>query len=161
MGDEAMNKMTIGNQVILSTDDIRQWQEDIAAAERTKAEAEATISDRQRKLDAAAVFGVKIEPIPQALGVDSETMRAAVERILGAIDHAIGHYELQAELRKTPRFAEMLNKHKGAYYYTLIKRLADERPPKIKKVGKKIRLIHRDETPPEGNPEGVSRAVEG
>jgi hypothetical protein len=57
-------------------------------------------------------------------------------------------------LRKTPRFREVLDKNKGAYYYTLIKRLADG--GKIKKVGKKIRLIHKNEAPPEEPQEGAS-----
>ena len=57
-------------------------------------------------------------------------------------------------MRKIPRFAEILGKHKGAYYYTLVKRLKDD--GKIRKVGRKIRLIHKIETPPEETPEGAS-----
>jgi hypothetical protein len=81
-------------------------------------------------------------------------MPAAVERILAGFQGAVVHHELQAELRKTPRFREVLDKNKGAYYYTLIKRLADG--GKIKKVGKKIRLIHKNEAPPEEPQEGAS-----
>jgi hypothetical protein len=152
MGD-SVNKM-LGTQVILTTDDIRQWQEDIIAAERAKADADATIADRRRKLDAAAIFGIRPDPVTPEAGGESESMRAAVERILGGFDRPIEHHQLQAELRKTPRFVEMLDKHKAAYYYTLIKRLADDK--KIKKVGRKLRLIHKNETPPEGNPESAS-----
>jgi DNA repair photolyase len=149
---ESVNKM-LGNQVVLTSDDIRQWQEDITAAEHTKAEAEAMIADRRRKLDAAAIFGVRLDPIIPESGNGSESMRAAVERILSGFDRAIEHHQLQAELRKTPRFAEMLNKHKGAYYYTLISRLTEDK--KIKKVGRKLRLIHKNEALSEGNPEGA------
>lgn len=48
----------------------------------------------------------------------------------------------------------MLEKNNGAYYYTMINRLVKRE--EVKKVGKKIRLIHNNETPPEGNPEGAS-----
>jgi hypothetical protein len=147
MGDP-MNKM-LGNQVILTTDDIRQWQEEIAAAERAKVAAEATIADRRKKLDAAAIFGFTLDHIASEPEDDSETMRDAVVRILGGFDRPVEHRVLQSELRKVSRFAEMLSKHKSAYYYTLIKRLADETPPKIKKVGKKIRLVPKTEPSPE------------
>jgi hypothetical protein len=151
MGDD-MNKM-LGNQVILTSDDLRQWQDDIRKAERAKAEAEAIIADRRKKLEAAAIFGVKIDPIPSEPEAD-ESMQAAAERILSGLDRAVEHHELQAELRRTPRFAEMLDKHKGAYYYTLVMRL--KKSGKIKKVGRKIRSIHKNEAPPEGNPEDAS-----
>jgi len=148
-----VNQM-FGNQFILTTKDIRQWQEDIQKAERAKADADAIIADRRRKLDAAAIFGVKLNPIPLAPEDGGESLHAAVERILGGFDRAVAHHELQAELRKIPRFAGMLDKHKGAYYYTVIARL--KKDDKIRKVGKKIRLIHKNETPPEHSAEGVS-----
>ncbi len=151
MGDD-MNKM-LGNQVILTSDDLRQWQDDIRKAERAKAEAEAIIADRSKKLEAAAIFGVKLDPIAPELEADSESMQAAAERILDGFDRPVEHHQLQAELRKNPRFAEMLEKHRGAYYYTLVMRL--KKAGKIKKVGRKIRLIHKKEAPPEGNPEGA------
>jgi hypothetical protein len=152
MGD-GMNK-TVGNQVILTSDDIRQWQEDIQKAERDKVAADEIIVDRRRKLDAAAIFGVRLNPIAMEPEGESESMPAAAERILGGFDRLVAHHELQAELRKIPRFAEILGKHKGAYYYTLVKRLKDD--GKIRKVGRKIRLIHKIETPPEETPEGAS-----
>lgn len=152
MGDD-MNRM-VGNQVLLTSDNLRQWQEDIQKAERAKAEADAIIADRRKKLEAAAIFGVKLEPIVLEPGGESESMPAAAERILGKFDRLVEHHELQAELRKIPRFAEALNKHKGAYYYTLVKRLRDD--GKVKKVGRKIRLIHKNEAPPEETPEGAS-----
>ena len=148
-----VNQM-FGNQVILTTDNIREWQEDIQKAERAKADADAIIADRRKKLDAAAIFGVKLNPIPPGPGDGGESLHAAVERILGGFDRAVAHHELQAELRKIPRFAEMLDKHKGAYYYTVVARL--KKDTKIRKVGKKIRLIRKNEAPSEGNPEGAS-----
>jgi hypothetical protein len=87
-------------------------------------------------------------------GGDEESMPMAAERILTTLPRRlITHTELRAELRKIPRFREILDKHKGAYYYTLIKRLVDAE--KIKKVGKRIALIHKNEAPAEGNPEGA------
>jgi hypothetical protein len=151
MGDP-VNQM-FGNQVILTTDDIRQWQEDIQRAERAKADADAIIADRRRKLDAAAIFGVKPDQVPLEPEAESESMPAAAERILSGLNRPVEHHELQAELRKIPRFAEALGKHKGAYYYTLVMRL--KKAGKIKKVGRKIRYIHKNEAPPEGNPEGA------
>lgn len=84
---------------------------------------------------------------------EQETLSAGVKRILGTFPGLVAHHELQAELRKVPHFREMLDKHKGAYYYTLIKRFTDG--GEIKKVGKRIRLIHKIEAPSEGNPEGA------
>lgn len=149
-----MNQM-FGSQVILTTDHIRQWQEDIQKAERQKADADAIIADRRRKLDAAAIFGVKLNPLPLEPEGGEESMQAAAERILKGFDRAVEHHELQAELRKIPRFAEMLDKHKGAYYYTLVMRL--KKAGKVRKVGRKLRSIPRnDEAPPEGNSEDAS-----
>src|SRR6266566_6862595 len=110
MGD-TVNQM-FGSQVILTTDDIRRWQEDIQKAERAKADADAIITDRRRKLDAAAIFGAKPGPIPPEPEAEPESMQAAAERILSGLNRPIEHHELQAELRKNPRFAEMLEKHK-------------------------------------------------
>lgn len=140
MGDP-VNQM-FGNQVILTSDDIRRWQDDIQKAERAKADADAIIADRRRKLDAAAIFGVKVDSIPPEPEAD-ESMQAAAERILGGLDRAVEHHELQAELRRNPRFAEMLEKHKGAYYYTLVMRL--KKAGKIRKVGRKIRFQPKEE----------------
>lgn len=151
MGDE-MNK-AIGTQIILTSDDIRRWQDEIQKAERAKADADAIIADRRKKLDAAALFGVRLDPIAPEPEGDSESMQAAAERILSSHDRAVEHHELQAELRRNPRFAEMLDKHKGAYYYTLVMRL--KKAGKVKKVGRKIRFIHKNEAPSEGNPEGA------
>ena len=150
---DPINQM-FGNQVILTTDDIRQWQEDIQKAERAKADADATIADRRRKLEAAAIFGVKLNPIPLEPEGDGESLHAAVERIGAGFDRPVEHHEIQAELRKTTRFAEMLDKHKAAYYYTVINRL--KKDGKIRKVGRKVRFIHKNEAPSEGNPEGAA-----
>ena len=152
MGDP-VNQM-FGNQVILTTDDIRQWQEDIQKAERNKAVADEIIADRRRKLDAAAIFGVKLSPIPPEPEDGGESLHAAVERIGAGFDRLVQHHEVQSELRKIPRFAEMLDKHKAAYYYTVINRL--KKDGKIKKVGRRLRFIHKIEAPPEETPEGAS-----
>jgi len=157
MGDD-MNKMA-GSQVLLTSDDIHRWQTELQEAEAAKAKAEATIADRRKKLDAAAFLSGSSLPalsITEPPAVEQESLRAGVKRILGTFPGLVAHHELQAELRKVPHFREMLGKHKGAYYYTLIKRLADADPPEIKKTGKRIRLIHKNEAPPEGNPEGAS-----
>lgn len=154
MGDD-MNKM-IGSQVLLTSDDVQRWQTELQEAEAAKAKAEAIIADRRKKLDAAALLAgsnLSTFDTPQVQDDGQESLRAAVERILATFSRPVFHHELQAELRKVPRFREMLDKHKGAYYYTLIKRLADDE--KIQKVRKKIRLIHKNEAPPEGNPEGA------
>ena len=150
-----MNR-AIGNQVLLTSDDVMRWQMELQEAEAAKATAEDIIADRRKKLDAATLLSGVVFATMTLEYAEPESMRAAVERILGQYARPVQHHELQAELRKIPRFKEMLDKHKGAYYYTLIKRLADDEPPKIKKVGKKIRLIHKEETPTEIIPEGVS-----
>jgi len=146
MGDP-VNQM-FGNQVILTTDHIRQWQEEIQRAERQKADADAIIADRRKKLEAAAILAGEVNPAPIPLPPEDgdESMQAAAERILRGFDRAVEHHELQAELRKIPRFAAMLDKHKGAYYYTLVMRL--KKVGKIKKVGRKIRFIHRENSVP-------------
>lgn len=155
-----MNKM-VANQVLLTSDDIQRWQADLHEAEEVKAKAEAKIAELHKKLDAAAlIVGSPILGSPglsviQTPADEQESLSAAVKRILATFHRPVAHHELQAELRKIPHFRGMLDKHKGAYYYTVIKRLADAEPPEIKKVGKKIRFIHKNEAPPEGNPEGA------
>ncbi len=152
MGDP-VNQM-FGNQVILTTDDIRQWQEDIQRAERARTDADAIIADRRRKLEAAAILGGKVSPIPLMPEGGDESMQAAIERIGLGFNRPVEHHEIQAELRKFPRFAESLDRHKAAYFYTCIARL--KKDGKIKKVGRgKVRFIHKNEAPPEGNPEGA------
>jgi hypothetical protein len=135
---------TFGSQTILTTDDIRQWQEDIQKAERQKADAEAIIADRRRKLVAAATLGVSpsLIPIPPE---DDESLHAAVERIGLGFDRLVKHHEIQVELRKSPRFAKMLDRHNGTYYYTVINRL--KKDGKIRKVGQHLRFIHNNEAP--------------
>jgi hypothetical protein len=153
MGDD-MNKTT-GNQVLLTSDDIARWQADVRQAEAAKAKAEEIIADRTKKLEAAALLsGVGFSTMtPENDAIDEEeSMPVAAERILATLPRLVTHAELRAELRKIPRFREILDKHKGAYYYTLVGRLVEAE--KIKKVGKKIRLIHKNEEPTEGNPEG-------
>jgi len=145
---------TLGTQIILTSDDIRQWHEDIQRAERQKREADEIIADRRRKLDAAAIFGVKVAPIQPAPEGQEESFYGAVLRIGASFDRLVEHHEIQAELRKIPRFAAMLDKNKGAYYYAVILRLKNA--GEIKKLGRKLRFIHKNETPPEGNPEGAS-----
>jgi hypothetical protein len=139
----------------LTSDDIIRWQTEMQEAEAAKAKADEIIADRRKKLDAATLLsGVVFATNVTFESGEQESMRAAVERILAAFDRPVHHHELQSELRKVLRFREMLDKHKGSYYYTLIKRLADDR--KIKKIGKKIRLIHKNETPPEETLGGAS-----
>ena len=67
-------------------------------------------------------------------------------------------YALRASnsaLKTVPKFRAMLDKNNGAYYYTMIRRLQKANPPRIKRVGKKIKVIHKNEAPPEGTPEGA------
>jgi hypothetical protein len=153
-----MNK-AVGTDVLLTSDDIRRWQDELRKWEATKAEAEARIVDVRRKLEAAAFLsGSSITPLfATNAGQDGdgeESMADAGKRLLAAFSKPVMHHELQAELRKIPRFRDMLDKNNGAYYYTMVNRLAKRGD--IKKVGKKIRLIHKNETPSEGNPEGAS-----
>jgi hypothetical protein len=159
-----MNKAT-GTEVLLTSDDIRRWQEDLHKWGGIKANADAQIAELRKKLDAATLlFGTDM---PLDFGVPSgdnnksgESMADAVRRILSSFSKLVRHHELQAELRKIPRFREMLDKNNGAYYYTLIRRLDDKGD--IKRVGRKIRLIPKNETPPEEASEGASSStVEG
>ncbi len=153
-----MNK-AIGTETLLTSDDIRQWQEELAEAEHHAAEL-------RKKLEGVAlIFGSKfsLSDLPKSKDEpENESMGDAVKRILATFRRPISHHELQDELRKIPRFRETLEKNNGAYYYTVINRLKKRDPPEIRKTGKKIRLVHKNETPPEGNPEGASKTtVEG
>jgi len=146
-----MNNM-VSNQILLTSDDIRRWREEIQKADRTKAEADAIIADRRKKLDAAAIFGMEFGLIAAEPEGHSESMPAAAERILSSLERPIEHHELQAELRKIPRFAAMLDKHKGGYYYTFIMRM--KKGGKIRKVGRKIQFIRKEQQlPGEGGPD--------
>jgi hypothetical protein len=146
-----MNK-PFGNEVLLTSQDIRTWQEELAVAERR-------VVELRTKLEAAALifgadFSLSDPPKPKNETEDQESMGAASLRILGGFQRAMAHRELQAALRAIPRFREMLDKNKGAYYYTMVKRLV--KGGKVTKKGKKLRLAPQNETPPEGNPEGAS-----
>lgn len=151
-----MNK-TVGNQVLLTSDDVRHWQEELQKAESAKAQAEGRIVELHKKLEAAALLSGASFPLPAITGDEGEdgqeSMGDAAKRLLATFSRPIQHHELQTELRKIQRFREMLDKNAGAYYYTIIQRLAKRGD--IKKVGKKIRLIHKNEAPPEGNPESA------
>jgi hypothetical protein len=157
MGND-MNK-SLGNEVLLTMQDIRQWQEELVQAERRAAEL-------RKKLEGAAlIFGSKfsLSDLPKSKeGTDDqESMGDATMRLLQGFHRAVFHYELIGALRNIPKFREMLDKNKGAYYYTMIRRLVKD--GKVKKAGKKVRLpIPHNETPSEGNPEGAPKStVEG
>jgi len=152
-----MNKHT-GNEVLLTADDVRQWQTDLQKWEATSAEADTRIKELRKKLEYAAFLsGGAIEPLATGAdprGDDEESMGDAAKRLMAPFQRPIFHSELQTELRKIPRFQAMLEKNAGAYYYTMINRLV--KAGAIKKSGKKIRLAPKIEAPPEGNPEGAS-----
>lgn len=157
-----MNK-AIGNQVLLTSDHVRGWQEELQRWEGKKAEAEARIAELHRKLEAASFLSGLSFPLPApaiagAGEQDHGSMGDTSKRILGGFDRLVQHNELKAELRKIPKFRDSLDKN-PAYYYTMIARLKTSGD--IRKVGKKIRLIHKEETPTEGNPAGASKTVEG
>ena len=159
-----MNKHT-GNEVLLTADDVRQWQADLKKWEATAAEADVQIKELRKRLEAVAFLSGSqvsvLAPISDLKSDDEnqESMGDAAKRLMAPFNRPIKHAELQAELRKIPRFQTMLEKNAGAYYYTMINRLVTAGA--VKKSGKKIRLVPKIETPPEGNPEGASKAVEG
>src|ERR1700730_4580262 len=159
-----MNKHT-GNEVLLTADDVRQWQADLKKRGTTAAEADVQIKELRKRLEAVAFLSGSqvsvLAPISDLKSDDEnqESMGDAAKRLMAPFNRPIKHAELQAELRKIPRFQTMLEKNAGAYYYTMINRLVTAGA--VKKSGKKIRLVPKIETPPEGNPEGASKAVEG
>jgi hypothetical protein len=163
-----MNKHS-GNEVLLTADDVRQWQADLKKWEGTAAEADVQIKEIRRRLEAVALISgtpllgtplLDIASVSNSQADDNqESMGDAAKRLMAPFNRPIKHAELQAELRKIPRFQAMLEKNAGAYYYTMIQRLVTAGA--VKKSGKKIRLVPKNETPPEGNPEGASKAVEG
>ncbi len=149
-----MNKPIVA-EVLLTTDDIRQWQADLAEAERR-------VVELRRKLEGAAlIFGAKLTlETSAAPKEEEESLGNAALRVLAGFHRAASNSEVQTELRKTPRFQEMLEKNKGAYYYTVIARLV--KGGKIKKMGKRIRVAQKDEAPPGGTQESAPKAtVEG
>jgi hypothetical protein len=156
MGD--MNKVA-GIEILLTSDDIRRWQAELQECQDIKAKADQRIGELCTKLDAAALLAGALFPPPATPSAtpeaeNQETMGDATKRILGTFRRSVFHHELQAELRKIDRFRAMLDKNGGAYYYTMIARLKSR--DEIKKTGKKIRLVQKDETPSEETPEGVS-----
>jgi hypothetical protein len=157
-----------GTEILLTSDDVRRWQDELRRLEQSQKETEIRIAELRRKLDAVALIaGTKPAlSTPHESVIDpekSETLGEAAKRLLGTFGRPVFHHELQAELRKIPQFQETLGRHNGAYYYTAIKRLVDASPPQIKRVGKKrIRLAHQDEAPSEKIPEGAPKStVEG
>ena len=147
-----MNKPIVA-EVLLTTNDIRQWQVDLAEAERR-------VIELRRKLDGAAlIFGTNLQVEPSVTPSDEErTLGDAALRVLAGFNRAVSNSEVQTELRKTPRFQEMLDKNKGAYYYTVIARLV--KGGKIKKWGKKIRAVaQKDEALSQGTQESAPKAT--
>jgi hypothetical protein len=160
-----MNK-AVTTEVLLTSDDIRRWQEEIQRWQAAKIEADQHIGELRRKLDAAALIAgtgtlIASAEVVRAMKADDgaqESMGEAAKRLLAILATANrwpSHRVLQDELRRIDRFREMLDKNNGAYYYTMINRLVKR--GEVKKIaGGRIRLVQKNETPPEGNPEGAS-----
>ncbi len=152
-----MNRV-IGNQVLLTSDDVRGWQEELQRWEAKKVEAEARIADLNRKLEAASFLsGLSFPPPAPVLAgegdQDQGSMGDAVKRLLADLDRPARPAEINTLLQRIPKFRESLEKN-PAYLYTVIARLKVKGD--IKKAGKRIKLFRKEETPPEGNPEGVT-----
>src|ERR1700732_1706692 len=136
-----MNKHT-GNEILLTADDVRQWQLDLQKWEATATEAVARIVEIRKKLEAVALLsGSPVQALtsinePKGDDDNQESMGDAAKRLMAPFNRPIKHAELQAELRKIPRFQAMLEKNAGAYYYTMINRLVTAGA--VKKSGKKI-----------------------
>ena len=96
----------VTNEVLLTSDDVRHWQEELQKCEATKANAESRIAELRGKLEAATLlFGASLPLAPGSVDeAEQETMTDAAKRILGAFGKPVLHHELQTELRKTPRF---------------------------------------------------------
>jgi hypothetical protein len=151
--------MIVENDVLLTGNDVRRWQEELQKYEADKASAEIRIAEIRRKLEAAALLSGARFPQPSLTencqsDENQETMGDAAKRLLAGLDSPVFHQVLQTELRKIPRFREMLDKNAGAYYYTVIKRLVERGD--IKKIGKRIRLVRKNEAPAKGTPESAS-----
>jgi hypothetical protein len=158
-----MNQVT-GTEILLTSEDVRRWQEELRHLEQGQKETEARIAELRLKLEAVALIaGAKpiLPMLHETADLEKdETLGQAATRLLGIFNRPVFHHELQAELHKIPRFQEMLNRNNGAYYYTVIKRLAEARS--IKKVGKKkVRIVHKDEAPSEEIPEGAPKVTAG
>jgi hypothetical protein len=154
----------MGNQVLLTSDQVRGWQEELQQWEAKKKEAEAHIDDLYRKLEAASFLSGLSFPPPAPVAVvdshqDQGSMGDAVKRILEELNRPARPGELYALLEKIPKFRESLEKN-PAYLYTVIARLKAKGD--IKKAGKRVKLAHKDEAPSEGTPEGAPKStVEG
>lgn len=160
-----MNRI-VENEVLLTSNDVRRWQEELQKCEAAKAAAEIRIDEIRKKLDAVALLSGTRFLLPSSAeghqGDNSqETLGDAAKRLLANLGgHAVFHQQLQTELRKIPRFQGMLDKNAGAYYYTMIKRLRER--GQIKKIGKRIRLVNKNEAPPEDTSESAQKTtVEG
>lgn len=151
-----MNK-AIGNQVLLTSDQVRGWQEDLQRWEARKTEADEHIDELKRKLDAAKLLsGLTFAPLESSTQVETEpgSMGETTKQILAEFDRPARHRELRESLRKYPKFRESLDKN-PAYYYTMIARLVNNPNSGVRRIGRKIRLTHKNEAPTEGNPEGA------
>ncbi len=163
-----MNK-PVTTEILLTSDDIRRWHEEIRRWEATKADAEQHIGQLRRKLDAAALLtgtgtliaNAEVMRASKVLGdIEQESMGDAAKRLLGTLatpNRSPSHRALQDELRKIDRFRDMLDKNNGAYYYTMIGRLVQR--GEVKRIaGGRIRLIQKNETPSGVPSEGVSKS---
>jgi hypothetical protein len=155
-----------GTEILLTSEDVRRWQDELRRLEQSQKETEIRIAELRRKLDGVALIAGATILGASAMSEDSadhmkdETLGEAVIRLLGTFHRPVFHQELKTKLHEIPRFREMLNRNNGAYYYTVIKRLSEDR--EIKKVAKKrIRLVHKDEAPSEGTPESAPISTAG
>lgn len=157
-----MNKQLGKDTPILTVGDIQKWQMERAEKARQRSALDVDIVLLDQKIEAARVLAGAAMPGPVFIDDPrpneevSESMGEATKRILAAFPRAASHHEVQTELRKIPRFRGMLDKNNGAYYYTMVARLVKSPGSNVKRYGHKLRIIHRNETPPEETPEGVS-----
>ena len=91
-----MNK-PVTTEILLTSDDIRRWHEEIRRWEATKADAEQHIGQLRRKLDAAALLtgtgtliaNAEVMRASKVLGdIEQESMGDAAKRTLGHARHA-------------------------------------------------------------------------
>jgi hypothetical protein len=142
-----MNKHVANDTPIVTVGQVNAKQAELAEKSLKRDQLTHDIEEIEKWLAAVAVLcgpdllnatadEIEIDEIVDE-ALETENMADATKRILTASTRALSHKQIQDALRKTPLFAERLDKNPN-YYYTMISRLI--RRGEIEKFRKLMRM---------------------
>jgi hypothetical protein len=150
----SMNKQVSNDTPIATVGQVNKKMADRAEKVMRRDELDREIGEIDKWLAAAAYLSgndvranteleVQVDELSDRID-DTENMADATKRILAASTRSLSHKQLQDALRKTPLFADRLDKNPN-YYYTMISRLV-----KRGEIEKFRKLLRMPKTEPAG-----------